>query len=95
MNKEQFMEPRRRRVRRPWWVKLGLWGLETRVAAQVFFWPAVGLGCAFFGVSILLAIAGVDSAYWVSLLLAAIMIGLAGFWYGAAIRWMDRHDRWI
>ena len=70
-------------VQRPLWVRIGLWGLATRASAWVFFWIsiALALGCVLYGF--------VDRRFFVGGLFV-----LAAWWYLAAIRWVDRHDRW-
>src|SRR5262249_39768933 len=88
------MNEKRQRVRRPLWVQLGLYGLPSRGAALAFFWLCVVLVVGLCCVAVVLAVAGVCSAYWVALLFAAFMLSWAGLWYGLAIRWVDRHDRW-
>lgn len=88
------MAPKTRRARRPVWVRVGLWGLETRVAALVFFWGCVILALAFAGGGVGLAVAGADAAVWVSLLVIGGTLLLPVLWYGLAIRWVDRHDHW-
>ena len=63
---------------RPSWVRLGLWGLNTRAKAWVFLW-----------LCLVLAVIGLLFRVWPGLIML-----LAVAWYWGAIRWMDRHDRW-
>ena len=70
-------------VQRPRWVKLGLWGTSTRKSAQAFLYLSLALavGCGLYGF--------VDARFFVGtgLLVSAL-------WYGQAISWVDRNDRW-
>ena len=88
------METKPERVRRPFWVKLGLLFVGSRGAALGYFWLCVVLGVAFLCVSIGLAVTDSDSGYWVGFIICGIAVLPAGLWYGLAIRWMDRHNRW-
>jgi hypothetical protein len=68
---------------RPFWVKLGLWGLPNRAFAWAFFWICVAIAAYS-------AIRGFSKPKWfwgVGLILAAL-------WYWASIRWVDRHCTW-
>ena len=70
-------------VERPWWVKIGLWGLPNRASAWAFFWISIllAIGCVLYGF--------VDRRF----LVGGLFI-VAAWWYCAAIRWVDRHGRW-
>jgi hypothetical protein len=81
-------------VRRPPWVTLALWGLPTRAAVLVYFWLCAGLTLLFLSASLGMALVGVSSAYWIATLVVTCMMVSAGAWYGFAILWMDRYDRW-
>ena len=63
---------------RPRWVRLGLWGLNEKWKAWVFFWLTLGVAAIglLFGV------------------LPGLIMLLAAAWYWGAIRWMDHHKRW-
>jgi hypothetical protein len=73
-----------RKVERPWWVKIGLWGLPSRASAWAFFWLSM-------------AIAIVCVAYGLIDRRAAIggILVLAAAWYYLAIRWVDHHGEWV
>ncbi len=70
-------------VQRPLWVKLGLWGTSTRKSAQAFLYlsTALAIGSALYG------LIDVRFFFGIGLLVATL-------WYGQAIRWVDRNDRW-
>jgi hypothetical protein len=77
------MEVDRPALRRPWWVRLGLWGISSRRFAWMFVWLSIALGvvCIAYGI-------------WNRLFFAGGLSFLAALWYLLAIRWVDRHDRW-
>ncbi len=64
--------------KRPRWVRLGLWGLNSRGKAWLFFWLSLGMAVIglLFGV------------------LPGLIMLFAVAWHWGAIRWMDRHERW-
>ena len=67
----------------PVMVRLGLWGLPTRLAARAFFWICIvtAVGCISYGF--------VDPRFFVG-----GFIGLAALWYHLSIRWVERNDTW-
>lgn len=70
---------------RPLWVRIGLWGLSTRIAATVFVW-----------LSLLLALGGVAYGYTSgdARFYGLVFFILAAAWYWLAIRWVDTHGGW-
>jgi hypothetical protein len=68
---------------RPFWVKVGLWGVPGRRAAWGFFWVCIAFA-AFSGMR------GFRDARW----FLGTPVVLAAFWYWASIRWTDRHGSW-
>ena len=63
---------------RPLWVRVGLWGLDSRTVVIAFFILSVGLAtalCIFW------------SWWWALLYLAAA-------WYWFAMKWVDKYDSW-
>ncbi len=68
---------------RPWWVKLGLWGLPNRASAWACMSFAIGiaLACVAYGF--------VDMRFFTG----GGMV-FAALWYWACIRWVDQHGRW-
>ena len=77
------MDESNNRIERPWWVKMGLWGLPTRGSAWAFFWLSLVLavGCVIYGFT--------DPRF-----LWGAGLVFATWWYYASIRWVDQHDRW-
>jgi hypothetical protein len=73
------------RNERPLWVKIGLWGLHTRVAAWVFVWLSLALAMA----SVTYAAMTGDRRF----LVGGILV-VAALWYYGSIRWVDRHGSW-
>jgi hypothetical protein len=69
--------------RRPFWVKLGLWGLPNRASAWVFVWICIAIAA-------FCAVRGFSNPKW---FLGVGMI-LAALWYWASIRWVDRNSSW-
>ncbi|MDX2090150.1 MAG: hypothetical protein SFX73_19990 [Kofleriaceae bacterium] len=69
----------------PLWVKLSLWGLESRTAVLGFMWFCVlaALGFIAYAVS-----SGEPQFYAGTVFLAA------AFPYWRAVKWMDRNDGW-
>jgi hypothetical protein len=71
--------------RRNWpvMVRLGLWGLGTRMSAWTFFWGslAIAAGCFVYGFVNPLAFSGV-------------LFVFASLWYYLSIRWVDQHRMW-
>ena len=86
--------PSERPVERPWWVSLGLLGLPTRLSALFFFWLCVVLALGAFITGIVLAIFEAHPAIWIATLIVSVTLLLPAWWYAAAIRWVDRNDRW-
>lgn len=68
---------------RPLWVKVGLWGLPSRVSAWAFFWLAIAL-----------AIAAAVYGFWDIRFIGGVGLVFAALWYWLAIRWVDKHDKW-
>ena len=68
---------------RPGWVKLGLWGTSTRKSAQGLLYLSMALAvcCGLYGL--------IDARFFFGTGLIA-----SALWYGQAIRWVDRNDRW-
>ena len=62
-------------TKRPFLVRVGLWGLKTRQAALAFMWLAI-VG----------AVASVVFKYWRGSLLL-----LAAAWYWYALTWVDKN----
>ncbi|HEV3262572.1 MAG TPA: hypothetical protein VG013_37315 [Gemmataceae bacterium] len=77
------MDSDKQDIRRPLWVRLGLWGLPERATAWGFVWLCIALaaGSAIYG-------------FWDARFFAGCLLVLAALWYWLAIRWMDQHDRW-
>jgi len=77
------MEEIRPAAERPWWVKVGLWGVPNRAAAWAFFWLSIALavGCIVYG-------------FWAPPFFAGDLFFLAALWYWLSIRWVDRHGGW-
>ena len=65
-------------MERPFWVRLGLWGLGTRSVVT-----------AFFVLSAVFATAVIAFWSWWGALLY-----LAAAWYWFAMRWVDKYDSW-
>ncbi len=70
---------------RPFWVRVGLWGLSTRKSAWVFVWLSLGIAI----VSVAYAAVSADRRFLVG---ASLVV--AALWYYASIRWVDRHGSW-
>ena len=68
---------------RPRWVRLGLWGTSTRKSAQGFLYLSAALAVC----SGLYGFIDMRFFFGAGLLVSAL-------WYGQAIRWVDRNDRW-
>jgi hypothetical protein len=77
------MEGDRSSIGRPWWVKVGLWGISSRGSAWNFVWLSIALGivCVVYG-------------FWNRLFCMGGVWFLAALWYVLAIQWVDRHDAW-
>jgi hypothetical protein len=77
------MEGDRASIGRPWWVKVGLWGISSRGSAWTFVWLSVTLGvvCVLYG-------------FWNRWFIAGAAWFLAAIWYLLAIRWVDEHGAW-
>jgi hypothetical protein len=73
-----------RTMERPWWVKVGLWGLGSRASAWVFVWLslAIAVGCVVYGFT-------TDLRFVFGGLLV-----FAALWYYLAIRWVDEYGTW-
>jgi hypothetical protein len=70
---------------RPWWVKVGLWGLPSRTAAAAFVALSLFLALAGAALGVLL-----DEAFFLGLVFL-----FAALWYWLAIRWVDYDDDWF
>ncbi len=83
------MEGDRSSIARPWWVKVGLWGISSRGSAWSFVWLSIAIG----GVCL---VAGI----WIPGLYHRVfwLLGGLGFVgavvYLLAIRWVDRNGAW-
>jgi hypothetical protein len=78
------MEKNEQRIRRPLWVRVGLWGLRNRTFAWVFFWLSMGVAVAFTAYGL------VDAPF----LGAGLGVFAVAWWYYASIRWVDEHEGW-
>jgi hypothetical protein len=76
-------EPTKRRIERPLWVAVGLWGGPGRLSAWGFFWLSLALAVGSFVYGLF------DSRF-----LVGGVFFLSALWYWLAIRWVDRHDSW-
>lgn len=67
----------------PFWVKLGLWGINNKKTALGYFWVCILL-------SIISFILGfIDSRYFAGLILL-----LSAGWYWSCIIWIDKNAKW-
>lgn len=77
------MEKRVDRADYPWWVKIGLFGVENRTGQWFFVWLSIlfGVACIAYGFQ--------DSRFFYGafFLLSALM-------YWLTIRWVDRYGSW-
>ena len=64
--------------KRPFLVRVGLWGLKTRQSALAFMWLCI-VG----------AVVSVVLGFW----LGAIFL-IAGYWYWYSVRWVDKNGGW-
>jgi hypothetical protein len=71
-------------VQRPSWVLLAVWGLPTRASVWAFVWLslALAIGCVVYG-------------FWNPIFFFGALLVFSALWYYAAIRWIDRNDRWV
>jgi hypothetical protein len=67
----------------PFWVKIGLWGLPTRVSALAFAWFSVAS-----------ALVGLIGGFWNPLLFYGLFFLFSAWGYWSAISWVDKNDRW-
>lgn len=67
----------------PLWVTVALAGVPSRIAAWWFCWLCLAL-----------ALGSCIAGFWDRSLFWGSGFVLAAFWYYAAIRWMDMHERW-
>jgi hypothetical protein len=77
------MDNRPARVARPWWVKIALWGISSRVWAWISVWLCV-----------VLAISCVAYSFWDRRFRAGLVFIFAAWWYLRAIKWADAHSGW-
>jgi hypothetical protein len=77
------MEGDPKTVVRPWWVRVGLWGISSRRSAWTCVWLSIALGvvCVAYG-------------FWNRLFSIGGVWFLAALWYVLAIQWVDRHESW-
>jgi hypothetical protein len=73
----------KRPAQRPWWVRLGLWGLPNRGSA---------VACA--ALALAIAVAGAILAWWDWRGWLGLLFLIGAAWYWFAVRWVDRHDSW-
>jgi len=76
------MSTDKKKLDRPLWVKIGLWGVN-RKAAWEYFWLTLIMAVGFVGLGV------VHPLFF----LGSFMI-LASAWYYLSIRWMDKHGGW-
>lgn len=69
-------------LRRPLWVRIGLWGIRTRGTARAFCWTCLASSPVGFLIG---------RAFGVGLFVGLLA---SAAWYAAAIRWMDRRRAW-
>lgn len=67
----------------PLWVGIALAGVPSRTACWWYCWFCLWL-----------ALAGLSAGFWMPVLFWGSGFVLAAFWYYAAIRWMDKQQRW-
>jgi hypothetical protein len=67
----------------PTWVRIPLLGVPTRHAASNFVL-----------LSNTIAVCAAIAAIWHPYFVAGLSFLLAGWWYWAAARWVDRHGGW-
>lgn len=70
-------------AKRPWWVRITLWGLPTRASAMAFVWLSLAIAAAS-------ALYGLRDPRFT---LGALMV-VAALGYVLAIRWVDDHGGW-
>ena len=84
-------------MRRPIWVALGLFMLQTREQAVSYLIAAsVGAVLIFVGAIVLMPIT-LGFSFVKALITGALLGGMlacAGLWYWLSIRWMDTHGQW-
>ena len=70
-------------IEKPFWVKVGLWGIPTRASALHFIWFST-------------ASAAASGAYGFrdSRFFLGTGLLLASLWYWLSMRWVDRHGGW-
>src|SRR5262245_48436593 len=69
----------------PWWVKLGLWGVPSRVGAWAFVAVSLLAALAFAGYA---ASTGDVRFYW------GLLFLLSALMYWLSIRWVDQYGSW-
>jgi hypothetical protein len=78
-----------RTVERPWWVKLCLLGLKSRLAVVTSCWLGVVLSVAVMGWGLYSG----DFTDGRKLKYLLLFLALTT-WYFATFRWIERHDDW-
>jgi hypothetical protein len=74
------------RRRRPWWVRISLWGLSSRSSTWACAWFCLALAI----VSVAYAAMSADRRFLLGGIMAFGTIG-----YTLSIRWVDRHGTWV
>ena len=77
------MNKRKTRDEYPFWIKLSLWGLESRASAMGFFWLSVAAAtaCGVYG-------------FWDGRFFFGLVWFGAALLYWLTIRWVDRYGSW-
>jgi hypothetical protein len=69
----------------PLFIRLGMWGLSSRMAAFAFLWCCVGIAVLCLLLSLITPWALIGAVYF-----------LPACWYWVVIRWVDKHNgRWL
>ena len=76
-------QPKVDRTKWPAWVRIPLWGLDSRQSAMVFLW-----------VSIVLTLIFVVLTFFKPVFIAGTVMVIAVIGYHLAIRWVDKNSRW-
>lgn len=71
-------------MKKPLWVRVGLWGVKSRTIAIGFMWV-----CYISGI-----IAALYGIIWDGRYFGFSALVIAGAWYQGALRWNDVHDGW-
>jgi hypothetical protein len=81
--KKRKRKQMKRKENMPVFVYWGLWGIKKRFVAMCFLWVSVIMGV----VSVLLGFTYPRAFF-------GILLFLAAFWYGYAMRWVDKNSAW-